>query len=635
MQKNFLLRSISFWISLLCSFVAFDISAQRPTPSRVPGSQGGPGVEFGDVLFSEDTLDVKYYYLAEPTVRLNYQDTFLQYFHEFNLDKIRGQQFFNLGYPTAPVRSVIAAPATRVGYHLGLNAYDPFRLDDHNFRFYQIKKALTYASYVQGQTQSDGIFRAIFARDFKDGLQLSFDYNRANNLGIYQRQAGQQTNLAVGMRYVSKSHRFQLHGVHYANTFSQENNGGITSDSSYLDEVADQRLNIPVFLNAAETRDQQRVYQLQGTYRLLGKDSTQNTSGLLAQVKLRSEERIFKYFDNSPSLAYYGDYWTHDAGIRNFIQQDQLSTHFNLQFAGNRPNQLIQVGLKNIRHNIDLDNTDEKINDWVITSGLNWILKDRLGLEASGDFGTNKFGAYYAIKGRLTLDLAKAGRLLGEVRINQRQPSQIERNLFLSQGEIWNNDFKNVLNNHLTISYQLPAFDLEVSAGQVLSSNPIYFQATGIPSQIDGITSLTFLRLFKSFRLGSFVNENQIILQQPGNRDVFRVPTWYAKNSLYFDGYLFKKVLNLKTGFEIRIHDSFDGISFAPFLGQFTIDDSHTIASYPMLDYHLAIKVGFLRAFVLLENILQPWQDLPYFPSSRYPGQDFTLRVGLSWIFIN
>ncbi len=636
MHKSFFLRLSTPTIGLMCLCLGLELLAQRPSSGRFPGGQGdGQGADFGDVIFSEDTLDVKYYFLEKPERKFVYQDTFIQYFHEYNLDRIRGPQYFGLGYPTSPVRSVVPLPTEQLGYHLGLTSYQPYRINDHNFRFYQIKKALTYASYVQGQSQNDGIFRVLFARDFKDGLQISLAYNRANNLGIYRKQAGQQTNLGVGMRYVSKNKNFQVHGVHYANTFSQENNGGITNDTSFLGELGSERLNIPIYLEGAETRDQERTYQIKGTYRLAGRDSVQSSQGLLASVQLKSEERIFKFFDRSPSLTYYGNYWTHDQGVRNFIKHNNFSTHFNLRFAGAKPNQLFQVGIKNVSHQVDLDATKENINDWIVTSALQWALKDRLTLEATGDFGTNRRGSFYALKGEIGLDLGVAGRLTGSLQINQRLPSQIESHLFLSQSEIWQTDFKNVLNNHLSARYELPSLDFWVKAGQIISSNPIYFTSTAVPDQIDGLASLTYLRIFKSFKLGSFVNENQIILQQPGNTQIFRLPRWHTRNSLYFDGYLFKKILNLKTGFEFLYHDSFEGISYAPFIGQWTVDSENSITSYPALDYHLAIRVGFLRAFVLLENFLQPFQDIPYFQTSRYPGQDFTLRIGLSWIFIN
>lgn len=625
----------------LCWLLVFACSSmgygQRPSPGRVPGGQNSQNPEFSDVIFSKDTLDAQFYHLNDPSTQFEYNDTSIKYFHEYELEKIRGIQYFNLGYPGSPVRLVIPTIDERLGFHLGYDAYNPYRIDNHNFRFYRIKKALTYASYVQGQTQSDGLFRALFARNFKDGLQLSFEYNRTNNIGSYLRQSGQQTNLGVGLRYVSKNQKLSLHATHYANTFAQINNGGITTDTNFAE--LPQRLNVPVYLNdpasQAETRDQERVLQLQGTYRLTGKDSLRTGQGLIAEVLFRMDERSFKFFDENPVLEYYGNYWTHSSGVRNFLRNNRVVTHFNLRFAGKNPNQRFQVGIKNIANKIDLDFETEKLKDWMVTSQLNYSIKESLRLRGIGEFGSNKIGSSYLIKGAIDLDLGKAGVLSGILKINQRLPSQIERKLFLSQTQIWQNDFKNILDNQLSINYSIPSINFELTAGQIVSSNPIYFGSDARPIQLDGLSSLTYLNIYKSFRLGNFVNENRIILQQPGNNQVFRLPKWYSKNSLYFDGLLFKKILNLKTGFDVRLHESYDGVGYAPFIGQFILDDNHPISFYPSVDYNLTIRVGFLRAFVLLENILQPFQDGPYYQTSRYPRQDLTLRIGISWIFIN
>ncbi len=609
-------------------------SAQRPAPGRSP-DESSPGPEFGHLFSSDDTLDVKYYYLSAPSQVFTYQDTFVRYFHEYDINHIKSEQYLNLGFPGSPVRPVIPIPVAVVGYHPGYNAYRPYQVNNHNYRFYYLRKAITYASYFQGQTQNDGIFRAFFARDFKDGLQFTLDYHRINNTGIYLRQGGQNTMLGMGLRYLSKNKRWQVHATHYANTFAQENNGGVATDSLFANPLFEDRVAIPIQLNAAQTRDQQRVFQLSSNYRLIGgKDSTNFSQGIIAQFQLKSDNWLFKYSDPEAPLQYYGAFVTHVEGIRNFVGVKRQSAHFNLLFGGKRPDQQFKVGIQHIGQKIDLDLTTDRINDWILDGSLKWSLKETIRAHAFAQLGSNDLGNSYLLGGDLAIDLKKAGVLTGYIHINQRLPSLVETRLILSQAEVWQKDFKNVLNNHLRVKYAIPAAKFEVSGGQVVTSNPIFFSTDGRPEQLDELASLSYLSAYKAIERGRFLTEHKIILQTSSNADVFRVPSWYSIHGVYFSGQLFKKVLNMKTGVQITLNDSYAGMTFAPFIGQFVLakDD---IDFYPSIDYHLSFRVKFFRAALLLENLLQPIRNDVYFQTSRYPRQDLTLRLGISWLFIN
>ena len=192
-------QAVGRWLCCLClCLLSIPWSyGQRPggRPSDSPAFEGGE--------HSPDTLDVEYFYQDDPVTLYSYQDTLIRYVHEYDLSHIAGNSYFNLGYPGSAVRPVLAVPSERVGFQLGLNQFDPYAMDERRLRFYRMEKALAHASYLQGQSQDDGIFRTLFARNFKDGLQVSLDYNRYNNVGIYERQAAKNTNLGLGVWYKS------------------------------------------------------------------------------------------------------------------------------------------------------------------------------------------------------------------------------------------------------------------------------------------------------------------------------------------------------------------------------------------------------------------------------------------------
>ena len=626
-------------MSLIGIAITIQVHAQRSggfsAPDRNNVNPDSP--EFGEDNVVDDTLDVQYYYLDIPERLEVFQDTFVQYFHEYKPTAIRKDDYFNLGLPGSATRPVIPSLYETTGFQLGLHQFDPYRIDNHSFRFYELRKALTTVYYTQGQSQEDGVFKARFARNFRDGIQLSIDYNRYNNLGLYNRQVGRNTNLGIGLKYESKNGKLNIAGTHFSNIYDQNSNGGITTDTLFNLEFYDQRTAIPINLEGADIRDQEKIYQLVAQYKLAGKDSTATEEGIKAEYRFRAENRSYKFADQSSPLdtTYYGELLTDNRGIRHFVENRRIVNDFNLNFNQANGSKNITLGLRNRINRINQEPLLENLTEWIAHGRLRWTVGDRLGFDTRAELNINKDNASYLVNGNLNLDLKKAGKLQGSININQRPPSLIENGVWLSQTNIWDNDFKSIFTNHLTATYSLDQYHFYVTGGQILGSNMIYFTENTTPFQESSVTTLSYLKIYKQFKVGKIYNENKIVLQATGNNQVFRVPSWYTHHSLYFFGPLFKKVLNLKTGFELRINETYEGMTYSPVIGQFRLDDKFDIPLYPSLDFHTSLRVRYFRAFVLLENILAPLRDDVYFQTSRYPQNDLTLRIGLSWIFIN
>ncbi len=626
-------------MALVGMAITMHVHAQRSggfsAPDRNNVNPDSP--EFGEGADVDDTLDVQYYFLDIPEKLEVFQDTFVQYFHEYKPTALLKNDYFNLGYPGSPIRPMIPIPYEATGFQLGLHHFEPYRMDNHSFRFYKLKKALTTVFYTQGQSQEDGVFKAKFARNFKDGIQLSIDYNRYNNLGLYQRQVGRNTNLGIGFKYESENGKLKISGTHFSNIYDQNTNGGISTDTSFTGEFSGERVSIPISLETADIRDSEKIYQLITQYRLAGKDTTASSEGIQAEYIFRAENRSYKFADQSSTIdtGYYGELLTDERGIRHYVENRRLINEFNLNFNQNNAAKNITLGLRNRINRINQEPLNENLTEWLAHGRLRWNVGDRLDFDTRAELNINKDNASYLVKGNINLDLEKAGVLRGSITINQRPPSLIENAVWLSQTNIWKNDFKSIFTNHIKATYLLDQFHLYVTGGQILGSNLIYFNENTIPIQESAVTTLSYLKIYKQFKIGKIYNENKIVLQATGNNEVFRTPSWYTHHSLYFFGPLFNQVLNLKTGFELRINDSYEGITYSPVVGQFKLDDKFDIPLYPSLDFHVSMRVRYFRAFVILENIISPLRNDVYYQTSRYPQNDLTLRLGLSWIFIN
>lgn len=622
---------------LLTGGIILILHALSAQPGLPGSNRGSSSVSFDDADFTNDTLDARYFFQTDPRQSFRFDDTLLQYFHEFDISHIQGITYLNLGFPGSPVQPLIPSPDGFTGFSTGLNSYRPYYTDDHNFRFFQSEKAITQAFYTKGQTQNDGVFRGQFARSFKDRLQVSLEYNRYTNFGVYSRQNGRNTNLGVGLGYQSKNGRLMLFGSHYSNIFAQQNNGGITTDTLFTGEFTEERTNIPTYLVNAATRDDQKSFNIQGHYQLLGRDSLQSSGGLWLRYIFRSDNHYFKFSDTQlteESRQYYGELLTDMRGIRHFIGHKRIVNDASLNL-GKLANRKIRLGLRNIVNNINQEPKEFSITEWKAYGDADWNFADRLYLQAVGEININRENTTFLFGGKLEANFGKAGLLSGHLNINQQQPSLIESGLYVNQTLVWENDFRNIFINNLKVNYRLPEFNFSITGGQILAKDKIYFNQRGFPVQQDGLSTLSYLQIYKSFRLGPFLNENKIVLQKASKDPVFRVPDWFSQHSLDFASILFKSVLDFKAGFDIRLNDTYYGNTYHPLTGQFAVEDRVEIPLFPSVDFRASFRVRYFRAFAMLHNILQPLRNDVYIQTSRYPHPDFFLRLGIGWIFIN
>ncbi|MBX2814579.1 MAG: putative porin [Saprospiraceae bacterium] len=605
--------------------------AQRGAP------RGNPNVEsdFNSEHTTPDTLDVGYRYFGRFDSLITYADTLRTWFHEYDINRIQGRTYFNLGFPGSAALPVLPEVSSQVGFRLGLNQYDVYRLRPEDIRFYSAKKAFTHARFTQGPTQEDGVFSLQFGREFKDNISLSMDYRRTNNTGFYENQSIRNTNFSMGLRYVSKNGKWRSDAAYVTNRFRHAENGGITTDTLFRTENASIRQNIPVGISSGQTQDQEYGFHINTQY-LLSRDSTSTRDPIGIGHVLSWNQRKYLFADASPeSSEYYGIFNVDTRGLRNAIDHRILRNDFYLSLGQTAAYRRLVVGMRNQAHRLFQDQISTSFVNWIAHGDIALTPTSWLFISAKAELALGNGFESYTSEGKLTLELGGAGRLEGLININSVNATQIAQEFAVSQDQIWQNSFKNILQNHLRVSYLLPGGKLRASAGQLLVTNGTYFSAEGRSMQDDGTTSLSYLSLYSRLRWGPLVTENKFILQFTNSTDVFRVPRWHTENSLYLSGRLFKKVLNVDTGFDFRLFESYEGLTYHPLLGQFVIDNEFETSAYPVVDFRVNMRVRYFRAFIKLENILNPIRNDVPIQISRYPQQDFNIRIGIGWTFIN
>jgi len=612
------IKSLIFLVCLAPMF----LFGQRPT---------GGSTQVPD---EPDTLQASYFLLSDPSISRNYDDTVLVGFHRY--ERIRDDEnYFSLGFPGSPVRRVLFDPVTDPALFMGFNQFDPYRYSENTFKYFHLKKAFTYASYCQGRSQDDGIFKTLFSRNFKDGINFTLDYSRTNNQGFYNHQTVRNTLLGMGLWYKSSDNSLNVFLNYFSNVFSHENNGGVVSDTLFNQTFLNQRIAIPVWLTNAFTRDQQKIYQIKANY-LPGKDSV-DSKGIGFNYLFKWDRRFFKYFDLSPpsDSSYYESLMTDDRGIRHFFEHNVIHNRFSLSFQPKDDQKWVEAGIFHNYHQINQEPDVNNRQEWFLFGKFKWNLATRIQLESKADIGIAGSQASFLVQGRLNLNLHPAGELTGKLTISRRRPSMLEEKAFISQELVWDNSFDNLFINRLQVQYRFPWLNLIAEGGQLLITNYIYFNEMAFPEQFKNTITLTSLRLGQTSAWRKWQFEHQVLFQISNNADVVRVPKWHSSHEVSFTGPVFKSALLINTGLSLNMNADFQGVTYAPIIGQFVLTNDNEIKWYPDLDIFLGIKVKYFRAFLKMENIFQLTRSDIHFQTIRYPQQDFNYRIGIGWYFFN
>jgi hypothetical protein len=206
--------------------------------------------------------------------------------------------------------------------------------------------------------------------------------------------------------------------------------------------------------------------------------------------------------------------------------------------------------------------------------------------------------------------------------------------LVLVQKPVWSNDFKKTLETNLSGTIAIPRIGFQATAAYSLLNNYIYFDSSALAKQVTGPLSILQLIVSQNFKLGNFHSDNTLAFQKP-TETIIRLPAFYTKNSLYWEGKLFKKVMLTRIGFDLRFVSKWYAPSYLPITGQFLRQDVATVGEYPALDAFLSFKVQRLRLFFKMENVLGGTTSAPFYQTFNSPTPEAQFRFGMRWQLLN
>lgn len=551
-----------------------------------------------------------------------------------------------LGNLGSSARPLFFDTPLRRGFSLGIRPFSLYQLQAEDLRFMRHKRTYSEAWFTRGQTQDEASAGIYFSRTFSDGINFSLDYRTVNNLGQLRNQRTRHGALAAGL-WSQTSKRYQFFLVFSNNTNRQRDNGGIKAGEALSGDQFSDPISLDIRLPGELAVTKQTDWRFLYSHFLTFGQPQKRAFRASHQISYGRESFKFSnaldaddsnYADET---AFFGPFVTDTRGLRHYTAVKKFENFFAVStFKPKRNGQPSDVFSAGIRYNwYGLEQeplTLEGVHNLFLSGTAAFTPSDRFGVEIKGDLGLLKNTGEYQLDGKILLGLGRLGELRAALVSQRRPPELIWNRLYISQRLVWQNEWIKPVENTLSATYSLPRWGFSATGRVHQINNYLYFDQTAQAAQTTAPVQVAQLLAQQNFRLWRIHLDNSIAWQQTSRTDVIHLPQWFSKNSLYYEGKIFKRRMLFNAGVDFRINGEFQPDAYQPATGQFHLQDTLTQQPYPWLDAFVALKIQSFRFFLRFDNLVSfsnPENMLFY---SAWQPQPFpAFRVGINWRFFD
>jgi hypothetical protein len=673
------------------------LKAQLPGNLRLPqagssrsgNSRGGDSLTFEHRDDAKDSITITYRYL--DSLKSNIPDASIDDFNRFFTTP---GNYVNLGNNGTAAFPVLFNPILNAGWDAGFHAYDVYKYTLQNTRLYQTTRPYTQLTYMLG-TGKEQIIDALQTQNIKPNWNAGIDYRLISSPGLFQTQNANHNNYRFFSNYQGKRKRYAAYLILLGNKLRASENGGIQDDSLLADPTRKRRVTVPVNLGG----DVGQSYNVLGTTVNTGnfytnftaffrqsydfgiKDSiiiNDSTTEYLFYPKLRFQHTInystnsYKFQDTltDPKFALadaqvYNQWYS--IGVHptatglNFFLMDKwksVSNDFAIrQFPETKnPGQFIEAGIRLENFSGTFSASPRPAYIIQVLSAPP-VIKKYYNAVLHGEY-RNKTknrkwdallkGEFYAAglnaadySGYISLTRflnSKLGNIQLSFQNVNRSPSYI-----FNGNSAFNLDSSSITKKeNITVISAVannPRFTLMVR--NISIANYTFFKNYYQTDQFNGLVNITQITASTKNKITRHLGlYSDFIVQQTAGNNPIKVPLFYTRQRLAFEGTFFKN-LNLSTGIEVKYNTPYKANKYSPVMGQFFPQDSTVIKNLPELNIFFDFRIKSFIGIVKIENLntVHVSQGLGFtnnnFAAPYYPTPGFFFRLGVIWSFVN
>ena len=661
-------------ILLLLFLFPFQGSGQK-TREQLPGEESQDTLRSKMSLVRQDTAPnfVRTWIMTEDfTVMQDYpMDTAQTRFQVSNpvyKNSIAQAYLGNLGLQT---QDMIYFTSYNQPAYFFLRPFAPYLFTPQNTIYYNITRPFTLLEYFAStgdRLKREEIFHAIHNQNITPYLNMGFDIRLSGSEGAYDRQKSKFNSVTLFGSYTG--HDYSLYTSLHVNTQNAQENGGLKSDSTFMNTDKDEKA-YEVNLENAESTMRNLAFHFTQRYKF-GKaqqipdttsetgfrrlrERTTKTGSLIHNLDFQRNYRIFEDDISAANKDFYPDYFIDTLHTFDSTYFHSLSNTFQVMLDEN-PNRAKDFGARAfIRHDWvkysfnTPDDTTFSNGDTNVTSQKNYQYHNvHIGASFLHTVGEGwdwlARGRYYLFGYRAT-DFILDGYITrqfkgkrGESMISISGKLSLEEpdhflNSYESNNYRWYNDFRKTKDIRGSVTVSNEAIKAMARFNLSLVSDLVYFDDMARPVQNSSVVSVISGELKKDFKLGILHSNHHVHYQVSSDNNVVRIPdlSYYTSNFLGFT--VVKNALTAEIGFDLFYYTKYRALAFMPSSGTFYNQDIREIGNYPYLNVFLNAKLKRTRFYVRWDHPYAGLIKKNYFHVLRYPTRGKVFKFGLSWTF--
>ena len=589
--------------------------------------------------------------------------------------------YVTLGNNGSAAYPVLFTPTLKAGWDAGFHAYDIYRFTIEGTRFYRTTKPFTQLTYLLASGKEQFI-NILYTQNIKPNWNFGFQYRLISAPGFFQTQNTGHNNYRLFSSYQGNKKRYAAYFIINGNKISASENGGIKSDSLLYAPNRSNRVSIPVNLGGDVNNPYSvfsakistgNVYRdftffLRQSYDLGKRDSiaiNDSTKDYLFYPKFRFQHTItyntysYQFKDTLQNVEFAKDdsaifkKW-YDTSLKvttglNFSVEDRwkiLTNDFSIrQFPETKnPAQFIEAGLRveNLK-GFFAKGISNFYNVVVHGQYQNKTRNKKWDASLNGEFyATGLNTGDYSARASLTRFLNVK---FGDIQVAFQNVNRLPSFIFDDRSSF---NFKNsslTKKENITVlsaTAENPKFTLWFR--NISMANYAYFKNYYQTTQYSSLINISQIQASRKTHFKYLRNKlnlySDFILQQSAANSPVRVPLFYTRQRLVFEG-LFYKNLNLSTGLDVNYNTPYKANNYSPVMGQFFPQDSAAISNLPNVAYFFDFRIKSFTGLVKLENLntINFANGFNFtnnnFAAPHYPTQGLILRLGVKWNFIN
>ncbi|MCC6182014.1 MAG: hypothetical protein IT237_09285 [Bacteroidia bacterium] len=553
------------------------------------------------------------------------------------------QNYFNrntnghLGLPSSPI--YINSAIHSLGFRMLQHRYENDFFNPHQITYYQTKGPYATLTGIAGSKQEQ-VFKMLFSNSFKNKLNLTLAFNRYSGIGFYQKQQSFTNNFYTTSNYSSTNKRIGYYAYFLFNKVKHQENGGLAKDTLFLENIRVNKFLLPIQLSNARREYRNTSFNINPWFRLnKNEDSTTVLSHIL-DYDFNYSGTYTKYSDpSSGSSTFYQTYYLDTASTKDSTHWRSIQNSLNYNLKINPLNSKLKVGYQ---HEINqfYQYSDSISTNQFLNAGLYTTIHRYTGfLRATYIFNganSNDYQLEFNNVLQFQIPKIKTPLYLNLNLLSEKRHADYLYNSWYSNHFQWSNNFSPIDKQQaiLSVNTQDKRFNMGILFQNF--TNYLYLNDLALPTQISIPVQNFSAYLNKDFLFLKHIGLNiGYRYQQSSEPTIVSIPNHIGNSALYYQGNLFKKVLQLQIGFNIQYYSEFYGYAYSPILNQYHTQYYTQVGNYPFVDFFLNARIKPVRIFFKIDHLNQGFTGSNYGLTPGYLQADRAFKFGLNWLFFD